>query len=109
MSKLENFAYKSPLTKADTPSSQEGLSEDMVDPATPMPRKIPLSDLMSNTPRRQDGGPDVSPEEKVVWKLSPTKILEGVSASQDPNARMTNFLSFLNDDEKKKVIADIVD
>jgi hypothetical protein len=104
MSKLQNFAYKSPIIKADTPSSQEA-GETVADPATPMPQRIPLSDLMSNTPTRHDGGPDVSPEDKVVWKLSPTKVLEGISASQDPNARMTSFLNFLNNDENKKKVS----
>jgi hypothetical protein len=100
MSKLQNFAYKSP-TKVDTPSSQE-IREEVIDPATPMPQRVPLSDLMSNTPRRQDGGPDVSPQDKVVWKLSPLKILEGLSASQDMDNNTTKSINFLNDNEIKK-------
>ena len=100
MSKLQNFAY-APVTKTETPSSQ---SDEVGDPATPMPRRIPLSDLMLNTPRRNDGGVDVSPEDKVVWKLSPSKILEGISASQDPGPRTTKFINFLNDDESKQKV-----
>jgi hypothetical protein len=100
MSKLQNFAYKSPLTKAGMPSSQE-VEEGVIDPTTPMPERVPLSDLISNTPRRQDGGPDVSPQDKVVWKLSPSKILEGLSGSQETD-NTTKFINFLNNDGIKK-------
>ena len=72
-------------------------------PATPMPQKIPLSDLMSNTPRRRETGTDGSPEDKVVWKISPNKIVEVQTASQEsPNAKMTTFLNFLKDDDNRK-------
>ena len=102
MSKLQSFAFK-PTTPAQ-PSSQEDMTE-VQHPATPMPQKIPLSDLMSNTPRRHETGTDGSPEDKVVWKLSPNKVVEVSTASQEsPNAKMTTFLNFLKDDDNRKKV-----
>jgi hypothetical protein len=70
--------------------------------ATPMPQRIPLSDLMSNTPRTVESV-DVSPgEDKVVWKMSPKNTARPAS-QESPNGRITTFLSILTDDEKKKV------
>jgi len=65
-------------------------------PATPVPRRVPLSDLISNTPMREDSAQDVSPDDKVVWKLSPKKILEAPSASQEsPSQQDTIFLNLM--------------
>jgi hypothetical protein len=102
MNKLQSFAFK-PTIPAQ-PSSQEDMTE-VEHPATPMPQKIPLSDLMSNTPRRHETGADGSPEDKVVWKLSPNKTVDVPTTSQEsPNAKMTTFLNFLKDDDHRKKV-----
>ena len=73
--------------------------------ATPMGQRIPLSELMSNTPTRQESSQEVSPGEKVVWKITPKKTPAKPTASQEsPNAKMATFLKFLNEDENKKVL-----
>jgi hypothetical protein len=106
MSKLQSFAFK-PTTPAQS-SSQEDMTE-VEHPATPMPHKIPLSDLMSNTPRRHETGTDGSPEDKVVWKLSPNKVVDVPTTSQEsPNAKMTTFLNFLKDDDNRKKVFQLV-
>ena len=105
MNKLQGFAYKPTIPVVPQPSTQESptLGEEIEHPATPMPQRISLTDLMSNTPRRQETAQDVSPEEKVVWKLSPKKILEIHGSSQEstgPNT--TTFLNLLNEDKDSK-------
>ena len=104
LNKLQSFAFK-PTNSADR-SSQEVMAE-VEHPATPMPQKIPLSDLMSNTPKRQETVTDESPEDKVVWKLTPKKAIEPPTASQESqNDKMTTFLSLLKDDDTaKKVVS----
>src|SRR5579859_3985030 len=84
---------------------ETSLDPGLVDPATPMSRRVPLSDLMTNTPRTEDGVVDVSPEDKVVWKLSPRKLLEGQTASQEsPSTKVTRFLSFLDENDQTKKV-----
>lgn len=103
MNKLQTFAYKHTTPAVSAPSSSQD-DTVMEDPATPMPQRIPLSDLMSNTPRRQGSSEEVSPEEKVVWKLSPKKLLDVSFAPQEgPRANTTTFLNLLNDNDNKKV------
>jgi hypothetical protein len=100
MDKLQRFAYK-PTTPVGPPSTQQSptVLEEVEHPATPMPQRIPLSDLISNTPIRQETSQNISPEEKVVWKLSPKKILEIPRSSQvAPRPNTTTFLNLLNDD-----------
>src|SRR5437762_14369186 len=93
MTKLQNFAYK-----ATTPARPT--STDVVDTrpgeniATPVPQRIPLSDLMSNTPRTVESV-DVSPgEDKIVWKMSPKNTV-GQASQESPNGKITTFLSIL--------------
>jgi hypothetical protein len=70
--------------------------EEGMHPATPVPRRVPLSDLISNTPIRGEVAQEVSPDDKVVWKLSPKKILEAPSASQEsPPQQETIFLNLM--------------
>jgi hypothetical protein len=97
MDKLQRFAYAS----MPAPSSQENQGETRLPtPATPMPQRIPLSDLMSNTPKAADNAQEISPSEKIVWKLSPKKTPGQASASQgSPNA---TFLNLLNQENTKK-------
>ena len=105
MNKLQGFAYKPTTPVVRPPSTQESpmMREEVDHPATPMPQRIPLSDLMSNTPRTQESNQNVSPEEKVVWKLSPKKILELPRASQEaPRSNTTTFLNLLKDDNDNK-------
>jgi hypothetical protein len=72
------------------------MEEEGMHPATPVPRRVPLSDLISNTPIRREAAQDVSPDDKVVWKLSPKKILEAPSASQEsPSQQETIFLNLM--------------
>jgi hypothetical protein len=105
MAKLQNFAYKRPLdppappTVAPSPaqSSQDRImAEEGRHPDTPFPRRVPLSDLISNTPIRGEAVQEVSPDDKVVWKLSPKKILDVPSASQErPSQQETIFLNLM--------------
>src|SRR5436190_10582650 len=104
MNKLEQFTYKptTPVLLAPTSSQDDTTIED---PSTPLPQRIRLSDLLSNTPIRQGTCQDVSPEEKVVWKLSPKKVLDVPFPSQEsPRANKTTFLNLLNGSENKKVL-----
>ena len=104
MNKLQKFAYKpsNPTVPAPTSSQDDTVTED---PATPIPQRVPLSDLLSNTPIRQGICQEVSPEEKVVWKLSPKKILEVSFPSQEsPRGNETTFLNLLNEKQNKKVL-----
>jgi hypothetical protein len=106
MSKLQSFAFKPPSTTlAENAMSEGDTMEGLEHPATPMAQRISLSELMSNTPTRQESSQEVSPEEKVVWKLTPKKTPAKPTASQEsPNAKMTTFLTFLNEDESKKKV-----
>lgn len=102
LSKLQSFAFK-PTMSAEQ-SSQEAMTE-VEHPATPMPQKIPLSDLMSNTPKRQETVTDESPEDKVVWKITPKKAIAPPTASQESQSdKMTTFLSLLKDDDTAKKV-----
>jgi hypothetical protein len=106
MNKLKQFTYKPTTPVLPTPPAPTSSQDDTIteDPATPIPQRIPLSDLLSNTPIRQGTCQDVSPEEKVVWKLSPKKILDVPFPSQEsPRANRTTFLNLLNGNENKKV------
>jgi hypothetical protein len=106
MSKLQSFAFKAPSTTLPENAMNEGdTMEGLEHLATPMAQRIPLSELMSNTPTRQESSQEVSPEEKVVWKLTPKKTPAKPTASQEsPNAKMNTFLKFLNEDENKKTV-----
>ena len=107
MSKLQNFAFNPTSTTLTENPSSEGDTEEVAleHPATPMPQRIPLSELMSNTPTRQKSSQEVSPEDKVVWKLSPKKTCAKQMVSQEsPSTKMTTFLKFLNEEEKKKEV-----
>src|SRR5271170_4511638 len=114
MNKLQNFAYNPNQSHSSQEASNE---EEESHPATPLPQRIPLSDLMSNTPRRQeDTNHDVSPEEKVVWKLSPKKTIGEPFASQEsPNVTTTTtttattFLNLLNEDERQPKVCSLFD
>lgn len=69
-----------------------------------MPRRVPLSDLISSTPRTVETTQDVSPEDKVVWKFSPNNKSNGMPSSESrssPSSKMTSFYNILNDDQKK--------
>jgi hypothetical protein len=103
MNNLQSLAYKATntTTAAGTGVIQDQnlIYEEIHDPATPMAQRIPLSDLISNTPRAQQSNHGGSPEDKVVWKLSPKKGLQTRSASQQsPKANMTTFLPFVDQD-----------
>jgi len=104
MSGLQDFAYNpapdQPPPAAGAPareiSGQErGMEKEGMHPATPLPRRVPLSDLISNTPAREEAAQNVSPDDKVVWKLSPKKVLEAPASSQENQPpRKTSFLNF---------------
>ena len=108
MNKLQSFAFK-PTSAAlgeNPPTEGDLIMEGVEHPATPMPQQISLSELMSNTPTRQGSSQEVSPEEKVVWKLSAKKTPAKPIASQEsPSAKLTTLLKFLNEDESKKKVA----
>src|SRR5436305_3687595 len=120
MNRLQSFTYNpanSPGTHS-SPSQPENENaeieqekekeeeEDGLDPATPRPQRIPLSDLMSNTPlRKEETNHDISPEDKVTWKRSPKKIL--APQEESPNvthtaSTTTTFLNLLGEDEGKQ-------
>jgi hypothetical protein len=102
MSKLQAFAYNPTTPVLPSPSGQDDAI--LEDPATPMARRVPLSDIMSSTPRRQGSSHEVSPDERVVWKISPKRGLEVQFASQEsPPGSETRILNLLDDDENKKV------
>jgi len=104
MNKLQSFVYKTP-TPALEPRQQHS-TEKVQNPATPMPQRIPLSDLISSTPStRQENGQDISPDEKIVWKLSPKRAVMVAHTSQEsPNAKMTDFMNFLQDENNKQKV-----
>ena len=103
MSRLQEFAYKAAPDQpppAPTPaiSGQEKLMErEGMHPATLLPRRVPLSDLICNTPAREEAAQNVSPDDKVVWKLSPKKVLGAAASSQEnQHPRETSFINFIH-------------
>ena len=106
MKKLQSFEYNpiSTMPPTENPRS-EGDTTECEHPATPMPQRIPLSELMSNTPKNQESCQEVSPREKVIWKLSPNATPAKPTASQEsPSTKMTTFLKFLNEEESQKKV-----
>jgi hypothetical protein len=105
MSKLQTFAYKPSFPSTDPPP--QSVSENTANPGTPMPHRIPLSDLISSTPSTKiEVGQDISPDDKIVWKLSPKRAETVPQASQgSPNTRMAEFINFLqNENTNQKVL-----
>ena len=104
VSELESFVYK-PKNPAPLSNDERiGMNERNEHPATPMPQKIPLSELISNTPRTAGTIQNVSPEEKVVWKLTPKKMpdVEQSPSRESSDAEVTKLLNLLNEDKQKK-------
>jgi hypothetical protein len=113
MEKLKGFAYVSEAQLSSQLHPQLHSQDEDVDegeeaeqnPATPMPQRISLSDLISSTPiTKQENGQDISPEDKIVWKLSPKRLLQTPPSQDSPNAKMTKFMGFLQDENVQKSV-----
>lgn len=108
MSKSQSLTYR-PATPGPSSSQEQVIDPESDCLATPMiPQRIPLSELILNTPKTGETAQNVSPEEKVIWKLTPKKAHHGEHSpyQESPDTKINRLVTSLDQHDKQKKACD---